>query len=75
MDRGRLTHDVQKIMNIHHFEELNKIFQEESPPDSGGFDMDKVSLQVASCFMGSFVKFLGVSSLEYWSMTISQLSS
>jgi hypothetical protein len=34
--------DVHQYMNIHHFEELMRIFQEEKREDSSGFDIDKV---------------------------------
>ena len=38
----RKNNDVQQYMNIHHFEELMRIFQDEKRADSPGFDIDKV---------------------------------
>eukprot|EP00158_Paraphelidium_tribonemae_P005724 Partr_v1_DN27487_c0_g1_i5_m71542 putative WD repeat-containing protein on Y len=38
---SRLTHDVQKVMNIHHFEELKRLFEEEKSEETGGFPIDK----------------------------------
>jgi hypothetical protein len=35
-----MAHNVQQAMNIHHFEQLMRIFHEEQ--DNGGFDIDKV---------------------------------
>jgi hypothetical protein len=39
---NRMNYDVQQFMNIHHFEELMRIFQAEKREDSSGFDIDKV---------------------------------
>ena len=41
-DQIRKNNDVQQYMNIHHFEELMRIFREEKREDSSGFDVDKV---------------------------------